>query len=197
VLGLWRTVTVGSYGDCGWEAVHAALTVCGWSHPGGVLGVRQDARSWALANDDYVRSITGPHLTWVITTLIAPTDLNDEFNKDDCLHFWQDHDHSGTWFQWLDSLLLPGRWLDYPSLVCIAEVFDIAILVISAVDGVLAMYHIGHVFRKDGRVLPLVLVHSHWTFIQVRQGEYWPSSWLSIQASRPLPHTLLGGSMLR
>jgi hypothetical protein len=192
MLGLWRTVTVGSYGDCGWDAVHAALTVCGWSHHGGVLGVRSEAKLFALAIGDYVRSLTGSPPTWVITTPI--TNLDDhKFNKDHYLHFWQDHDHSGTWPQWLDSLLLPGRWLDYPALVCIAEVFKIAILVISVVDGELDMYHVGDVERKDGRVIALALVHGHWAFIQGREGYYWPSWWLSIKAIRPSVDTVLGG----
>jgi hypothetical protein len=122
--------------------------------------------------------------------------MDDALNKDDCLHFWQDHDHSGTWHQWHDSWELPGRWLDHPALVCIAEVFNVAILVVSVVHGKLDMYHFVHGLRKDGRVFPLALVHGNFEFIQVREGYYWPSSRLSIKPSRPFPHTLVGG-MLR
>jgi hypothetical protein len=85
--------------------------------------------------------------------------------------------------------------LDYPALVCIAEVFKIAILVISVVDGELDMYNVGDVERKDGRVIALALVHGHWAFIQGREGYYWPTWRLAIMATRPSLDTLLGGML--
>jgi hypothetical protein len=54
------------------------------------------------------RKITGPRPTWVISNSL--TDLEDEYNQDDYyLNFFEDHDYSGTWPQWLDSLLMPDK----------------------------------------------------------------------------------------
>jgi hypothetical protein len=85
--------------------------------------------------------------------------------------------------------------LDYPALVCIAEVFSIAILVISVVHGKLDVYHLGEVEREDGRVLPLALVHGHWAFIQGREDYYWPNWWFKIMPTCPSLDTLLGGML--
>jgi hypothetical protein len=121
-------------------------------------------QSWVLAHGDSIRRIIGPRPTWVITAPVMC--LDDEVKDDDCLNLtYEDYDYSGTWPQWLDSLLTPGRWLDYLALLCIAEVFDIVVFVMSVVDGELDIYSLGDLERADAHVILLTLVHGHWGFI--------------------------------
>jgi hypothetical protein len=194
-LGPWQAFTVGSYGDCGWDAVDVGLTlIFGWDSNIGNLPLRRRTQSWALAHGDSIRRIIGPCPTWVITAPVVIKLDDDEVNDDDCLI---NYEYSGTWPQWLDSLLTPGRWLDYPALMCIAEAFDIAVFVVSVVDGDLNTYHLGDLERQDARVIFLTLMHGHWWYIgrKVVEGVhcYCPNWWFDI---RPKPDTLLGG-MLR
>jgi SAM-dependent methyltransferase len=132
--------------------------------------------------------------TWVITTPVF--ERKDGVDEDDYLNFYEDHDYSGTWPQWLDSLLMPGRWLDLGGLVCLADDFDIAVFVVSAVHGELVVYHLGKVEREDGRLILLTLAHDHWGNISRREGYDWPHWWFTIKATDPSVDTLLGG-MLR
>jgi hypothetical protein len=102
----------------------------------------------------------GSRPTWVITTPVV--ELNDDEVDDDYGNLFQDHDHYGTWPQWLDSLLMPGRWLDLPALGCIADAFDIYVFVVSVVHGEAGFYHLDdEVERQDGRVIALTLLHGH------------------------------------
>ena len=168
-LGPWQVVTVGSYGDCGWDAVDGALGVLfDEASCVGDLLVRKEARKWALAHSDIYRRLTGPRPTWVISTPVS--NLDDHVNDDDYLNVYEDHDYCGTWPQWLESLVLPGRWLDYPALQCIADAFDISVFVVSVVDRELDVYHLGHVERQDGRLIMLVLMNGHWGYIARREG---------------------------
>ena len=91
---------------------------------------------------------------------------------------------------------MPGRWLDYPALECIAEAFDAAAFVVSVVDRELVVYHLGDLEREDARVILLTLVHGHWGFISRKVGYYCPSWWFAVKETRPRLDTLLGG-MLR
>jgi hypothetical protein len=79
---------------------------------------------WALAHGDYIWRMIGPRPTWVITTLVI-IGLVDDVNGDDYRNLYEDHDYSGTWPQWLDSVLMRGRWLDYPALCCIVAVLSL------------------------------------------------------------------------
>jgi hypothetical protein len=88
-LGPWQSFTVGSYGDCGWDAVDAALTlVLGLDSNIGNLPLRRQTHSWALAHGDSIRKITGPHPTWVIiiVPVIIIICLDDEVKDDDYLN---------------------------------------------------------------------------------------------------------------
>jgi hypothetical protein len=135
-LGPWQSFTVGSYRECGRDFVDVVLTpIYDLDSNLGNSRIRRTTQSWALAHGESIRRITGPHPTWVLIALVI--NLDDEVNDTDYLNllFYEDYDYSGTWPQWLDSRLTPGRWLDYPALLCIAQAFDVAVLVVSVADG--------------------------------------------------------------
>ena len=95
--------------------------------------------------------------------------------------------------QWLESLVLPGRWLDYTALQCIADDFVIFVFVVSVLDRELDVYHLGYVERQDGRLIMLVLMNGHWGYIARREGYYWPSCWFAVKKTRIGLDNLLGG----
>jgi hypothetical protein len=153
-LGPWQSFTVGSYRECGRDFVDVVLTpIYDLDSNLGNSRIRRTTQSWALAHGESIRRITGPHPTWVLIALVI--NLDDEVNDTDYLNllFYEDYDYSGTWPQWLDSRLTPGRWLDYPALLCIAQAFDVAVLVVSVADGELDVYHLGDLDRTGKRVV--------------------------------------------
>jgi hypothetical protein len=180
-LGPWESHTVGSYEHGGWDEVDASLANLIYG-PGiidpitkleTITVIRRAARTYASEHSDTVRTMIGSCPKWVITSPVAH----------DYLNLFEDHDYSGTWAQWLDSLLMPGRWLDLGALVCIANAFDFAVFVVSAVNGELVVYHLGEIKRKDGRLIFLTLAHGQWGTILPREGYYWPNWWFRMEAT--------------
>ena len=181
---------VGRDGDCGWSAIAVCIAVSFFGegvHPlekwDDTSLIRDYTREWAIDHGSEVSQFIGPNPSWVVSSTIVVDDVEVR----------EQHDHTGSWREWLDSLHQPGRWLDLPALLCVAAAVDIAFFIVSASQGSLAFYHIGDVHRADQKVAMMALYNSHWVAILPRQDVPFPDWWLRVENSWPNADRILGG----
>jgi hypothetical protein len=177
-------------GDCGWAAILAYIDIGfkGKSEPFDQWmdtdGICAHAWEWAFFNDKEARQFIGPSPTWTI--------CNTGF--EDGMEFPINHVHSGSWNEWLNSLLIAGRWLHLPALLCRAAALGFAAFIVEARENEIFCYHIGDIDRDGGVVVMLALHNSHWCIIKPRPVPY-PDWWFQVRPSWPDPDYLQGGML--
>jgi hypothetical protein len=182
---------VGLDGDCGWSAIAASIAVSFFGEDVYPLEqwddtslIRDYTREWAIEHAFEVSQFIGPNPTWVVTSTVVVANV---------VGIRQDHDHTGSWCEWLNSIHQQGRWLDLPALLCVAGALDIAVLIVSVSQGYRSLYHIGDVLRTDQRVVRLGLHNSHWVVILPHHDLPFPNAWLLLGNEWPNADRILGG----
>ena len=150
-------------------------------------GIRAHAWEWASFHDEEVRRFIGIHFSWTICTT----------GFEDGMEFPVNHYHTGSWNEWLNSLLINGRWLDLPALLCLAGALDFAAFIVEARNGFIFCYHSRDIDRDDGLCVMLALHNGHWNIIKPRPEHPYPEWWFNVKPPWPDPEHLRGGCRAR